>query len=236
MKYVQDMKVYCVVDIEECIKTTGRRPIKSRWIDINKGDDRNRNYRSRWVAKEFKTGEDFELFAATPPLDALRYIISTAARMKDGSLMSNDVSRAFVYAPCTKDVFVELPEEAGQGPGKCAKLLKSLYGTRDAAMNWSQAYTRILIKMGFKTGRSSPCLFRHDERDLCTVVHGDDFLTAGTSQNLQWMKDQLAKELEFKTQQIGRHTKRSKWCSLAGSLLGKKKVYATRRTRATRSW
>ena len=49
---------------------------------MNKGDDRNWNYRSRWVAKQFKTNTDFELFAATPPLDALRYFISTAASMR----------------------------------------------------------------------------------------------------------------------------------------------------------
>ena len=140
---------------------TGHAPIKSRWIDINKGDDKNKNYRSRWVAKEFRTNEDFELFAATPPLDALRYVISTAASIKNGSLMSNDVSRAYFYAPVKKAVYVELPEEAGVGPGKCAKRLKSLYGTRDAAMNWAQAYTSILLDMGFKAGVSNPCLFRH---------------------------------------------------------------------------
>ena len=74
----------------------------------------------------------------------------TAASMKNGSLMSNDVSRADFYAPATRNMYVELPEEAGHGPGKCAKLLKSLYGTRDAATNWSKAYTEILEKMGFE--------------------------------------------------------------------------------------
>ena len=102
MQYVHDLKVYEIATVDECHRVTGRVPIKSRWIDINKGDDSNPNYRSRWVAKEFRTNDDFELFAATPPLDALRYIISTAASMKNGSLMSNDVSRAFFYAPVKK--------------------------------------------------------------------------------------------------------------------------------------
>ena len=93
MKYVKDLEVYEFATVEECRRVTGRSPIKSRWIDINKGDDLNPNYRSRWVAKEFRTNDDFELFAATPPLDALRYVISLAASMKQGALMSNDVSR-----------------------------------------------------------------------------------------------------------------------------------------------
>ena len=74
------------------------------------------------MAKEFRTNDDFELFAATPPLDALRYIISTAASMNNGSLMSKDVSRAFFYAPVKKAVYVELPEEAGTGQGRCGRL------------------------------------------------------------------------------------------------------------------
>ena len=34
-------------------KQMGWKIVKSRWIDINKGDDANPNYRSRMVGKEF---------------------------------------------------------------------------------------------------------------------------------------------------------------------------------------
>ena len=43
MEYVRGMNVYEVVDIRECLMMTGRAPIKSRWIDMSKGDDRNWN-------------------------------------------------------------------------------------------------------------------------------------------------------------------------------------------------
>ena len=47
-------------------------PIGSRWVDVNKGDGDNPEYRSRLVAKDITHvgdgGED--LFAATPPLEA----------------------------------------------------------------------------------------------------------------------------------------------------------------------
>ena len=46
---------------------------KSRWIDVNKGDDTNTVYRSRMVGKEFNDKVIEGLFAATPPLEALRY-------------------------------------------------------------------------------------------------------------------------------------------------------------------
>ena len=50
----------------------GWKIIKVRWIDTNKGDDDNPLYRSRVVGKEFNDSELEGLFAATPPLEALR--------------------------------------------------------------------------------------------------------------------------------------------------------------------
>ena len=57
----------------------GGRTIGTRWIDINKGDEESPDYRSRLVGKEFNVGSDPALYAATPPLEALRLIVSLAA-------------------------------------------------------------------------------------------------------------------------------------------------------------
>ena len=42
-----------------------------------------------------------------------------------------------------------------------AKLLKHMYGTRDAADGWQEEYSTSLIALGFTQGRASPCLFAH---------------------------------------------------------------------------
>ena len=65
--YFRSMKVYEKVSLEECWEKTGVGPIAVRWVDINKGDIANPNYRSRLVAKEYKTDDRPEWFAATPP-------------------------------------------------------------------------------------------------------------------------------------------------------------------------
>ena len=198
MGYVKSMEVYAPATYAECIKNTGKPPIKSRWLDINKGDDANINYRSRWVAKQFKTYDDFEMFSATPPLDAIRYVVSVAASQKDGRLLAIDVSRAYFYAPARRLIYVELPDEAGEGQNICGRLLKSLYGTRDAAANWAAAYTSVMENMGFIAGHSNPCLFKHKSKHMATLVHGDDFLTAGSDDDLTWMHTEIAKTLEVK--------------------------------------
>ena len=51
IRYFHEMKVYRKVNISECWNATGKPPIAVRWIDINKGDSDNPNYRSRLVAK-----------------------------------------------------------------------------------------------------------------------------------------------------------------------------------------
>ena len=87
--------------------------IKARWIDINKGDDENPNYRSRFVAKEFNQSEEQGLFAGTPPLEAMRYIIHRAATVgkEENIIMINVVARAFFEATVKRAVCVEVPEE-----------------------------------------------------------------------------------------------------------------------------
>ena len=57
------------------------------------------------------------LFAGTPPLEALRYLIHEAATVrtneKVGSkvLMVSDVLKAFFEAPATRNVCVEIPKK-----------------------------------------------------------------------------------------------------------------------------
>ena len=65
-------------------KETRGRVIGTKWIDTNKGDTDNPKTRSRLVGKEFRTGPDDALFASTPPLEALRLIVSRAATARPG--------------------------------------------------------------------------------------------------------------------------------------------------------
>ena len=55
-----------------------------RWLDINNGHAVVENYRSRLVAREIKRDDRPDLFAATPPLEALKVIISMCASGNKG--------------------------------------------------------------------------------------------------------------------------------------------------------
>ena len=194
----------------------GIKIVQTRWIDINKGDAANPVYRSRLVAKEFNVDKQSGLFAATPPLEALKMLVSDVATCDAGTedkvFMVNDVARAFFEAPVTRDMCVEMPEEArAEGEGDMVALLKkSLYGTRDAAANFQSEVRKVMKSMGFRVGRYNVSTYYHRTKQLKTMVHGDDFVTSGGRREVQWLKEQLQKRFEIKTTIVGRRNVEAK--------------------------
>jgi hypothetical protein len=150
------------------------------------------------------------LFAATPPIEALRLIVSRAATTIEDSdkgetreLMVNDVSRAYFYAKATRCIYVELPiEDADGSPDQLGRLVLSMYGTRDGAVNWQDTLSEHLVKACFVRGVGHPVVFIHKKRDIWLMVHGDDYLSAGMRSSLDWLEDLLKKQYQIKTKRI----------------------------------
>ena len=196
MEFFNQMGVYTRVTRASALASGKGRIIQGRWIDVNKGDSSVPDYRSRYVGKEFNRGQaaTADLYAATPPLEALKILISSAASdtTRETHLMLSDVKRAYFHAPATRELYVELPvEDPGHAQGLVGKLNLSLYGTRDAAANWQRCVTEHLCGLGFQQGRSNPCVFYHKAKNIRTLVHGDDYASAGRLADLEWMKQQL---------------------------------------------
>ena len=83
------------------------------------------------------------------------------------------------------------------------ELKKSLYGTRDAAANFQDEVKLFLKSLGFIVGRYSTSTFWHAEKDIKTIVHGDDFASSAEEFDLHWLKMELEKRFEVKTQLLG---------------------------------
>ena len=207
MQEFRKHRVYDKVDIQECWDNTGKEPIGTRWVDINKGDESNPDYRSRLVAQEIKVDKREDLFAATPPLEAKKILLSLAVtsgigykegmRKKGKKIDFIDVRRAYFHAKARRVVYVRLPPEDHE-EGKCGILRKAMYGTRDAAQNWEHEYIEFMEDDGFHKSRASPCMFYHQERDIRVVIHGDDFTMLGNEVELDWFRDRISEKFEVK--------------------------------------
>ena len=53
--FFKKMEIYRRVPLHECWEKTGKAPIPARWVDVDKGNETQHNYRSGLVAKEIKT-------------------------------------------------------------------------------------------------------------------------------------------------------------------------------------
>ena len=123
-------------------------------------------------------------------------------------IMVNDVRRAFFYAKALRPIWVELPEEdydtEDEENDNVGLLEMSLYGTRDAARNWSNTVEQHLKKIGFEQGKASGNIYHHKGRGLATLVHGDDYVTVGSEEGARWLKKELEKVFEIKTSVVGK--------------------------------
>jgi len=110
-----------------------------------------------------------------------------------------DIKGAYFYTPAKRNVYIKLPMEDFE-EGMCGKLRKSMYGTRDASLDWEEEYVRFMKSVGFIYGKSSPCLFYYPGKDLRVVVYGDDFTILGAEHHWDWFRNQIKEvyEIDFK--------------------------------------
>ena len=137
-------------------KDKGIHVIPTKWVDVNKDDEKRPAYRSRLCGKELKHWDPTipGTFASRGPLECVMFLLSRALMWKHRANGWNDsedlVSRAHCQAVATSEMAVELPpEEQVEGEDSIGELLKSLYGSRKAAHNKEKKWQRVIIDSGF---------------------------------------------------------------------------------------
>ena len=193
------------VDQEVAKAEPGAKIISARWVNCNKRDVHSPDVRARYVAQEVNQYADESFYAATPPLEAKRMLVSQLCteRTRDGKplkLSFIDAVKAYFNGTPNRNLFIRLPPELGLPRTVVGRLRKCIYGTRDAGAIWEAVYTDALISMGFAQGKASPCCFYHDGWKVSIVVHGDDFTALGNDDGLSKWEAGMAKAFEVKLQ------------------------------------
>ena len=119
------------------------------------------------VADDTKKGE---LFAGTPGPLALRYFVSKlATNMCDEERKCvgvMDVKSAFLNGRARRLIIIEVSTEdpGSKLHGVLAKVVRSLYGTRDAPKIWQDCLRCQMKVLGLKDSLRVPCMFYHETR------------------------------------------------------------------------
>ena len=114
--------------------------------------------------------------------------------------MINDVCRAYFYAKAMKDIYIEISaEDKDAGPDVLGKLEFCLYGTPDAVKGLQETLSAQLESCWLRRGIGHPAVFRRPDRDIMTLVHGDDYVSSSRQSDLDWIEVQLQAAYEIQT-------------------------------------
>ncbi|GJU47010.1 retrovirus-related pol polyprotein from transposon TNT 1-94 [Tanacetum coccineum] len=165
---------------------TGKVPIGNKWVFKikHKADGNIKRYKARVVAKVFnqKEGIDYtETFALVAKMVIIRTLIAVAIS-NDWIIEQLDVNNAFLHGDLHEDVYMQVPQGYNNSlpPNTVCKLTKSLYGLKQANMQWFEKLTTFLISIGFKQIYVDTSLFtlNKDGKLVTLLVYVDDILLA----------------------------------------------------------
>lgn len=158
-------------------------------------------FKARLVARGFsqKFGVDFqETFAPTVRHDTIRVFMAAVCE-HDLELHQVDVNNAFTESTLQEDIFMIPPPGVEVPPNMVFKILRSLYGLKQAARDWNKLCVSELEKMGFRQSEVDPCLLIHKERKIIILTYVDDIpIAAPKLADVLWFKKELAKVFKIK--------------------------------------
>ena len=138
-------------------RESGRRVLTTRWVNSVK---RPGLYRSRLVVRDYASMGGTTLaegiYSPTTSLEGLRLLLSLLCRR--GSVLSCDVSVAFMHAAVSRPEYVELPSNVSIAPSKgklekgsrvYLRLRKAMNGLRSAPLSWYQELSSYLRENEF---------------------------------------------------------------------------------------
>jgi hypothetical protein len=181
-----------------------RSAISCKWVFKLKLDENGDvvRFKARLVARGFSQvyGVDYlETYAPVAKMTTIRLIFAIAA-MEGWHIHQMDVKTAFLLGLLDEEIYMEIPEgfELHNVRGKVCKLLKSLYGLKQASRVWNRKLHGKLESLGFVRSEADHCLYIHHEMGIYIAIWVDDILIVGKELgNVARVKEWLAAEFEM---------------------------------------
>lgn len=192
----------------------GRKAIGSRWVfKIKRNSDGSiERYKGRIVAKGFlqREGVDYkEAFAPTVRLSAVRTVLALAA-YEDMELESVDISTAFLNGEMEEEVYMRIPEGVEVDAGTeekgewVVRLLKAIYGLKQAGRMWSKKLHSVLSSLGYKRTECEHSFYIYEKgkTKVFVPVYVDDLTIASNDKEaVIKLKEDL--KAQFKLRDLG---------------------------------
>ncbi|GJW19412.1 ribonuclease H-like domain, reverse transcriptase, RNA-dependent DNA polymerase [Tanacetum coccineum] len=184
-----------------------QKAIGLKWVFKTKRDAEGKiiKYKARLVAKGYvqEQGIDFdEVFAPVARIETVRLILALAA-YHGWQVHHLDVKSAFLHGDLKEEVYVTQPEGFVQqgNSGKVYKLIKALYGLRQAPRAWNVKLDQTLKSLDFKKCNLEQAVYtkRSKTSTLIVGVYVDDLIITGTPRKeIDVFKSQMKDKFEMR--------------------------------------
>ena len=169
----------------------GRKPIPCRWVyDIKRNSAGNiERFKARLVVQGFRQieGIDFQnTFSAVSQMRTFRLIVAISVEF-NLRITQYDISNAFLHAELDKEIYMTFPPGySSDDPTLVFKLLKGLYGLKQASRLWNKLLERAFRKAGLQLATTEPGVFFVKDGPLCLLnLHVDDYNIATADEDLR---------------------------------------------------
>lgn len=172
---------------EEDLKANATTKIvPSQWVFKNKRDPSGniKKSKGRLVIRGDLQEHEGETFSPVAAWSTVRVFLVLSEALGRTTL-TLDFSNAFIQSPLPPgtQLWMHVPRgyESSEGPDYCLRMLKSIYGTKDAPLLWFKYLTGIFSKLGLVQSTHDPCLWYGE--DLMVVVYVDDIGVSATKKS-----------------------------------------------------
>ncbi|POM63711.1 Polyprotein [Phytophthora palmivora] len=169
-----------------------KRTVDCRWVFAKKRDENGRvtRYKARLVAKGFrqKYGIDFfETYSPVANMDSIRMVLAVCVAF-DYLMEQLDADTAFLNSSLSDIVYMEIPHGMKNAKGMVCKLLKAIYGLKQAASAWNKTIHRVFLLNDFKSCGADQCGYV-DDMIIAAKTVGEISEVKGTLNNAFKMKE-----------------------------------------------
>ncbi|KAK3250613.1 hypothetical protein CYMTET_40017 [Cymbomonas tetramitiformis] len=128
----------------------------------------------------------FDTFAPCTQLSSVRLVIILALNL-GLDVYHMDVETAFLNSTLGEDLYVRLPRGLEYQGRTCAKLLKAVYGLKQAGKEWFDTSDAFIMSYDKRMRRSDvePCLYYIQDSDITVIIlaYVDDYICATNSRS-----------------------------------------------------
>jgi len=101
----------------------------------------------------------FDTYSPVAKHTTIRLVLALAS-LNNWHLHQLHVNNAFLHGDLQEDVYMDIPPGvSATKPHQCCKLLKSLYGLKQASRKWYEKLASLLIAHGYKQASADHSLF-----------------------------------------------------------------------------